>query len=138
MALTHKKEIGNFGEDVACKHLKQKGFRIIERNLHISRDEIDIIAENRELIIFVEVKTRSTEGADAGNYGSAGRAVNHKKRHDTLRAARAYLARYNGGKQPRIDVIEVYLSRSPLGVFKPRVIQVNHIENAFDASGNIS
>ncbi len=137
MALTLKKEIGNFGEDVACKHLKQKGFRIIERNLHISHDEIDIIAENRELIIFVEVKTRSTDGADCGNYGSAGRAVNYKKRHDTLRAANAYLARFGTEKQPRLDVIEVYLSRSPLGMFKPKVIRINHIENAYDASGNI-
>ena len=137
MALTLKKEIGNFGENVAAKHLKQKGFRIVERNFHISHDEIDIIAENRELIVFVEVKTRSTDGADCGNYGSAGRAVNYKKRHDTLRAANAYLARYDGGKQPRLDVIEVYLSRSPIGVFKPKVISINHIENAYDASGNI-
>ena len=137
MALTLKKKIGNFGEEVAVKHLKQKGFRIIERNLHISHDEIDIIAENRELIVFVEVKTRSTGGADCGNYGSAGRAVNYKKRHDTLRAARAYLARYDSGKQPRLDVIEVYLSPALFGALNPRVIHINHIENAYDASGNI-
>ena len=131
MATTQKQQTGNFGESVACEHLENKGFRIIERNRHISKNEIDIIAEDAKYIIFVEVKTR----AEGGDYGSAGRAVDRPKRKGTVKAAQTYLATYYGGKQPRIDIIEVYLNGTAFS--NPTVVKINHIENAFDARGRI-
>ena len=135
MAQTVKRSIGNRGESIACDHLKKIGFRIVARNVQISHNEIDIIAEDGQYIVFVEVKTRTVSDPEKSRFGSAGRAVNLKKRTDTVKAARAYLRSYDGGKQPRIDVIEVYLAPSLLS---HKLLEIKHIENAFDASGRIS
>ena len=135
MAETVRRQVGNHGESIACDHLRKKGFRILERNVQVSHNEIDIIAEDDRYIVFVEVKTRTVTDPNKSRFGSAGRAVNLKKRTDTVKAARAYLRSYRGDKQPRIDVIEVYLSPSLLS---SKVTEIKHIENAFDASGRIS
>lgn len=55
------KKIGNAGEDLACRYLEKRGYKILERNKHYSRFcEIDIIAEYKNTLVFVEVKTRTT------------------------------------------------------------------------------
>lgn len=137
MSQTHKQQTGNLGESLACDFLEKKGFNIIARNVHMSRNELDIIAEDKSYIIFVEVKTRSALDVDGGDYGSAGRAVNQAKRKGTVKAAQMYLASYRGSKQPRIDVIEVYLKNSDSPFPTPTVLKINHIENAFDSRGRI-
>ena len=137
MPKTQKQITGNLGETLACRYLEEQGFRIIGRNLHISHNELDIVAENDTRIIFVEVKTRSANDTELGDYGSAGRAVDKSKRKGTVKAAQTYLATYYGGKQPRIDVIEVYLKGSEQSFSTPTLLRINHIENAFDARGRI-
>ncbi len=137
MPKTQNQQTGALGESLACDYLEKKGFRIIERNRHMSRNELDIIAEDSRYIIFVEVKTRSALAADLNDYGSAGRAVDTAKRKGTVKAARMYLATYRGDKQPRIDVIEVYLKDSESPFPTPTILKINHIENAFDARGRI-
>ena len=137
MPKTQKQITGNLGESLACRYLENKGFRIIERNLHISRNELDIIAEDKTHIIFVEVKTRSANTPDESYFGSAGRAVDQSKRKGTIKAAQVYLSTYQGGKQPRIDVIEVYLKDSDKTFSSTTLLRINHIENAFDARGRI-
>lgn len=137
MSQTQKQITGNLGESLACDFLEKKGFRIMARNQHFSRNELDIIAENEQYIIFVEVKTRSALHPDESDYGSAGRAVDKAKRKGTVKAAQMYLATYRGAKQPRIDVIEVYLKDSDSPFPTPTVLKINHIENAFDARGRI-
>ena len=120
-------DIGRYGEDVAAKFLKEKGFRILDRNRHEGRNEIDVIAENREFIVFVEVKARKATGSYTYDYGTPADAVTPAKRRRTVEAARAYLYKSKTEKSPRFDVIEVYLSKSePL-----KLIEINHIENAF-------
>ena len=51
---------GNYGEDLACKYLRKIGYDILERNYRIRGGEIDIIARDKEFLVFVEVKTRFT------------------------------------------------------------------------------
>ena len=137
MPQTQKQQTGNLGESLACDFLEKQGYTIISRNLHMSRNELDIIAENERYIIFVEVKTRSALIPDESDYGSAGRAVDKAKRKGTVKAAQMYLASYRGTKQPRIDVIEVYLKDSDTPFPTPTLLKINHIENAFDARGRI-
>ncbi len=121
------KAIGDIGEKFAAHHLKSKKFKIIARNLHIGRNELDIIAADREFIIFVEVKTRTVDDPSKISFEvSAASAVDFEKRKRTLAAARSYLAENPRSRQPRFDVIEIYLTKD-----KHRLIEINHIENAF-------
>lgn len=124
-------EIGRRGEQIAEKYLKQCGYKILERNKHESHNEIDLIAINKEYILFVEVKTRSASLANDLYlpYGTPAAAVDRKKQLRTVRAAQAYLLS-NGskGKQPRMDVIEVYLDK-----YTGKTLKINHIPDAFGA-----
>ena len=122
------KQIGDIGEKVASKLLKKRGYKILGRNLHFSKNELDIVASNRDFIVFVEVKTRSVESLDSITYKTrASDAVNREKRERTEQAARAYLRENYSSKQPRMDVIEVYLQKDN----EKKILSVNHIENAF-------
>ena len=122
-------EIGRIGERAAAKFLRKNRYKIINKNIHLSHNEIDIIAEDKEYVVFVEVKTRSV--ADHIGEASAfvpSQAVTKDKKQRTVTAARAFLARYKKTRQPRFDVIEVYLNKDNY-----KVIKINHIINAFGA-----
>ncbi len=122
-------EIGKIGEDVAARYLQNKGYRIVDRNVHIYRNEIDIIAIDKEYIVFVEVKTRSTAENLESAYGTPAMAVDRGKRKRTATAAHTYWMRSKFKHlQPRLDIIEVYISRD----YKI-ILEVNHFENAFGA-----
>lgn len=121
------KKIGDLGEKLSAKYLKKHGYRIVSRNSHYSHNELDIIAVDKHFIVFVEVKTRSVENDLYSHLGSAASAVDHQKQIRTINAARSFLASSkHSNKQPRFDVIEVYLSKSDL-----KLLKINHIENAF-------
>lgn len=122
-------EIGRFGEDAAAKHLKKQGFRILERNFRASHNEIDIIAENKDTLVFVEVKTRHRS-----DFASPIEAVTPAKQRRTIAAARAYLYKSNCDKQIRFDVIEVYLESAPRYSLTPLTVKsLEHIVDAFGA-----
>ena len=118
--------IGRYGEKIACEYLKNQKYKIIDQNFYSSHNEIDIIAENKQYIIFVEVKTRSCLSIEDLNYGSPASAVTYSKQKRTLAAARSYLNEHQTRKSPRLDVIEVFLNKNDNSVIK-----INHIEDAF-------
>ena len=72
--------LGVLGERLAADHLEKNGYKILDRNVRMSRNEIDIIAEDDSFIVFVEVKTRSVQHEGSSLYGSPARAVDSKKR----------------------------------------------------------
>ena len=121
--------IGRYGEDAAAKFLKQNGYRIVAANFRAGRNEIDLIAEDREFLVFVEVKTRGTRTYPT-DYGAPADAVNRAKRKRTVEAARAYLYKKPTEKTPRFDVIEVYLEETAFSA-TPRVLKINHLCDAF-------
>ena len=135
MPKTQKQMVGSLGEDLAADLLIKDGYTIVARNVHMGRNEIDIIAEDRDFIVFVEVKTRSCLYPEAGDYGISATAVDCAKRTNTVKAARDYLYSHHTEKQPRIDVIEVYLPAGGEASLSPKPIKLNHIRNAFDARG---
>ncbi|HUT22960.1 MAG TPA: YraN family protein [Sumerlaeia bacterium] len=79
-------EVGRRGEDLACRFLWRHAFRILERNYQGSRGEIDIVAEKKGCIHFVEVKTRTTD-----SLGRPEERVDAKKREILRETARIYL-----------------------------------------------
>lgn len=118
--------IGRHGEEIACKYLENQKFKILEQNYYASHNEIDIIAENKQYIIFVEVKTRSCTINSDFTFGTPASAVTYSKQKRTLIAAQAYLNEHRSKKTPRLDVIEVYLNKADNTLLK-----INHIEDAF-------
>ena len=123
------KEIGDVGENAAVRFLKKEKYKISARNKHLSHNEIDIVAENKEYIVFVEVKTRTINADGELPYGVPSSSVTYKKKTHLLDAARVYLRESPTNKQPRMDVIEVWLDDSK------KVVKINHIRNAYGAKG---
>ena len=122
--LTEKRELGNVGENAVADLLKKNGYKITKKNYVANGHEVDIIAENKEYICFVEVKTR-TEGAKNPYDMLPKEAVDLKKQQSIIKAARVYSASVGGKKKFRFDVAEVYLNQ------KRKVEKINYIENAF-------
>ena len=124
------KDIGTLGENVAIKFLKKNKYKILERNLHVSHNELDIIALHKKsgIIAFIEVKTRSVNADLFSPFGTPASAVTKQKQQRTIQATKGYLnANPKLNKfQPRLDVIEIYLSKEDKSILK-----INHIENAF-------
>ena len=135
MPSTEKQALGRLGEDLACDFLEKNGYRIVRRNQRFGKNELDIVCEDDDFIIFVEVKTRSCLYPESGNFGIPARAVDEGKRKNTVKAARDYLSQNYINKQPRIDVIEVYMLDQRSEFKTPTVLKINHIRNAFDARG---
>ncbi|MCK9478476.1 MAG: YraN family protein [Firmicutes bacterium] len=118
----YKKSVGAFGEMIAEKHLIKKKYKIIDKNFYIRGGEIDIIAQKGEYLVFVEVKTRSSN-----KFGSAAEAVDFYKKTRMIKAAKVFLQRY-GNAYARFDVIEVYITSNSTKLVADKI---SHIENAF-------
>jgi len=119
MSKSDNKTKGNWGERMAVKHLKSRGYRILNTNYRAPLGELDIVATPDErLLVFVEVKTRQDNA-----YGAPCESITYHKRRKINQAAAQYMARFfMQDVSVRFDVIEVYLDGS-----------VNHMEGAFDS-----
>ena len=94
---------GKPGEDLACEHLVRQGLRIITRNYRCRAGEIDVVADDRGTVVFVEVKER---GGDS--HGTAVEAVTPEKRRRILRAANAFAAQHGRADGCyRFDVVSI-------------------------------
>lgn len=120
-------DVGNFGEDACTKYVKRvKKYKIVARNYKIGKLEADIIAYDKEYLIFIEVKTRRI---DKHNLLRPADAVNYDKRTNLINFAYAYCKRLPEklqDKTPRIDVCEVFVMVDK----KLKVCDINYIENA--------
>lgn len=119
--------IGRIGEEYTARYLKKQRFKIKETNMRNSLSEIDIIAENKTYILFVEVKTRTKSNCDFRPLD----AVTDRKMNLIMKSASAYMMRNKVKKQPRFDVAEVFLDSSTL-----KVSDFNYIENAYIQGGD--
>lgn len=124
------KQIGDFGERIAVRYLRLRGYTVKERNWRSGHAEIDIIAANLSSIAFVEVKTRTYTQDNIDLAPPPGNAVRSDKQRLTRQAAKDYLWKHPTKKQPRMDVIEVWLVRDE-GTNKTKVAKINHIKAAY-------
>lgn len=99
----YNKITGKCGEDVAASYLKKMGYKIIERNYRNKIGEIDIIAKNKENLVFVEVKTRSSD-----KFGTPAEAVTYYKKQKIVNTAKYYLMKNPTELNIRFDIAEVY------------------------------
>lgn len=107
--------IGASGENIAAEYLKKQGYKILQRNFRCHFGEIDIIAKTGKTVVFVEVKSRSTDA-----FGQPIEAVNYYKRQTIIKCARRWLFENKlTGIPVRFDVVEI------LGE------NITHIKDAF-------
>lgn len=101
-----KDAVGRYGERVAARHLVEAGLTIIEANWRCREGEIDIVALEGPVIVFCEVKTRSSVA-----FGSPAEAVTWSKQRRLRQLATRYLAAHPGGwAEIRFDVVAVLRS----------------------------
>ena len=120
--MENKRLLGRWGEALAAEYLRKKRYRIVCANYVCRFGEIDIIAENREYIVFVEVKLRKSAA-----FAMAREFVDLRKQQRLEKTAALYLAEYETEKQPRFDVIEIY-APDGMQTAKP---SISHLEDAF-------
>ncbi len=111
---------GKLGESAAKKHLKRQGLKFLTANFRSDRGEVDLVFREQDCLVFVEVKTRSSE-----EWVRPAAAVNKERRQRLSRAALDYLRLL---KNPRVklrfDIVEVLLADGS-------VREIRHLPNTF-------
>ena len=117
--MQNNRESGSRGEDLAVVFLQKKGYRILERNFRFERGEIDIVAEDKDTLVFVEVKARRS-----ADYGEPEDAVTPSKCNQIRAVADGYLFKHEIDQKPcRFDVIAIR--------YRGTEVDFHHIEDAF-------
>ncbi|MCI8277769.1 MAG: YraN family protein [Clostridia bacterium] len=112
-------ELGNKGEEIASRYLEKNEYEIIARNFKCAKGEIDIIAKDKEDIVFIEVKTRRNE-----NYGKPVDSVNFIKQKHIKEVSKFFMYLNNiKDFSIRYDIIEIYK--------KENKFLINHLKNLF-------
>jgi putative endonuclease len=119
-ALRHwKRLLGRHGERKACAYLKKHGYRILSTNFRCKAGEIDIVAADKETLVFVEVKTRSSD-----QFGTPQEAVTSAKLRTLRRVAYYYLLEEGAPDIPvRFDILALTIDQNS------RVRNIEHFPN---------
>ena len=112
-------KLGQKGEKYTIKYLKSIGYLPVYKNYRCAFGEIDIIAETKTFIVFVEVKTRT-----AGQMLPPASYEDKKKQKRIITSAHNYMSKYKIKKQPRFDIAEVIVNEKGK-------LSINYLENAF-------
>ena len=124
MADDERQRLGKTGEDLACAELRRRGYAILARRHRTQYGEIDIVARDDDVIVFVEVKARA-----GGEYGDGAEAVTVWKQRRIGRMAVDYLARRRWlDRRCRFDVVAVG--------YEAGVPRVDVYQNAFDVGAS--
>lgn len=116
--MSKNKKTGNLGEQMATDFLINKGYEILERNWRFSRAEIDIIARKAQILVFIEVKTRTSNA-----FGQPEEFLNQKQEKLITDAAAVYMERKGHEWEFRFDIIAITLDQAEQ--------QIQHFEDAF-------
>lgn len=123
--LDPRRIFGQEGEAIAERYLRGKGYRIVAKNVRSALGELDLIAEDGPVLVFVEVKARQSR-----EFGGAIQAVHRRKQEKLIRLASQYLARRHlRDRTCRFDVVLLQGTDAPAPV-------IEHIQNAFEVSGD--
>lgn len=114
------REIGKINEDLAVDYLKKRNYRIVERNFRRKFGEIDIIAKDRDTLVFIEVRSRKDDF-----FGSPLESIDQKKIRKISRTALSFISKTDQEfSSIRFDVISIVNG------------EIEHIENAFEVEYN--
>jgi putative endonuclease len=111
-------ETGKLGEEIAVEYFRKKDFKILEKNWRFGKLEIDIIAIDKETLVFIEVKTRSADYLVEPEL-----SLTKKQQGFIIRAANAFIDTHSYDMEARFDIFSV--------VIHPEGREVKHIDDAF-------
>lgn len=117
-SMAQHNELGIEGEKLAVSHLKNKGYTILETNYRFQKAEVDIIAQKKDILAVVEVKTRTS-----ADFGNPEEFVSKKKIQLLVKAIDQYVNENDLDIEVRFDVIAVLLQKND--------VTINHIKDAF-------
>lgn len=113
-------ELGRIGENIIADYITKLGYKVVERNFECNQGEIDIIAKDKEELVFIEVKTRTDI-----SYGEASEAVTNTKKRHLINSIKYYIYKQKLENQPiRIDVAEVYINKGK--------VKINYMKQAIE------
>ena len=118
----NNKLAGAWGEALAAEYLRKKHFKILAAGYHCRFGEIDLIAQDRKYLVFVEVKLRKN-----GSFARAMEYVDSRKQDRIRITASVWLSENPTKLQPRFDVIEIYAPEGTATLHP----EINHMEDAF-------
>ena len=113
-------DLGNKGEDLAANFLEQKGYSVLDRNWRWGRYEVDIVAQQKDMLIIAEVKTRQSN-----YFGEPEEFVSRAQQKRLVESANAYIEKHGLDLEVRFDIISI--------IYNSRQRKVHHIEDAFYA-----
>ena len=113
--------LGKQGEEAAARYIVMHDYIIKERDWHLGHRDIDIIAEKHGILVFVEVKTRSSE-----YFGTPEDSVDDDKKRNLLEAANCYVRLNSIDMAVRFDIVSV--------IKEGNFYRIRHFPNAFDAT----
>lgn len=119
--MNHNQKVGAFGEKLAKEYLERRGYKIIDTNTRIRHKEIDIIAFKDSILVFVEVKTRTSD-----KFGSAQEAVVPYKTRKLTKAIEVYLEYFCPKlfyKDIRLDLISIDMD------MRKRIAKIKHFKS---------
>jgi putative endonuclease len=126
--MDHRRALGAFGERVACTHLEQRGFAVLDRNFRTRHGELDVVAAGNGYLVFCEVKTRV--GRRSGDVFAPLAAVGPRKRRRLRRMAREWLGEHadeRRSRPPQLRFDAIGVTVTPEG----RLLGLEHLEAAF-------
>lgn len=119
-----RQRLGEQGERIAARWLRQQGWRIVAHRFRNGRRDVDLVAEQDGVVAFVEVKARRGE-----QFGDPVEAVGWRKQRELSRSANVWIDRFGGpGQTYRFDVIGVLIAADR--------VRVRHVRNAFPVHGS--
>ncbi len=117
--MKRQSSLGKKGESLAVEYLKGRGYTIVETNFRFERAEIDVIAREKGVLVFVEVKTRHKD-----SLGQPEDSVTVRKRDQIMKAAEGYLYKRNLPEMEcRFDVIAIKQSNAET--------EISHFKDVF-------
>ena len=116
----YRQKLGRWGEQLAAKYLESHGYKVLDRNWRCLRGEIDLVAEEGDVLVFVEVKTRRGR-----EYGTPEEALTRTKAKRLLELGQHYmLERDLEDVEWRVDLVAVELDR------QGKLLRFEHVPNA--------
>jgi putative endonuclease len=116
--MSESNELGKQGEEIAIAYLLKQGYHILDKNWRSGRNEIDIIAKDRDFLVIIEVKSRRSD-----IFIEPEEAVTKEKQQTLIRAANAYIFRKNINLETRFDIISIIHNKDET--------RINHLKDAF-------